>query len=77
MCYTSTGMGDCFSAVLVSLMALPLILVDQNPFQPCYCMTPVLNRPDSNIFSQVLVPSPLYDLGVRNGRKDSSWIFPE
>ena len=28
-------MGDQFSALLVSLMALRLALVDQNPFLPC------------------------------------------
>ena len=35
MGYVSTGMGDRFSAVLVSLMALGLALVDQKPFWPC------------------------------------------
>ena len=29
----STGMGDRFGALLVSLMALRLMLVDQNPFR--------------------------------------------
>ena len=28
MRYVSTGMGDCFNALLVSLMALQLTLVD-------------------------------------------------
>ena len=32
MGYVSTGMGDRFSALLVSLMPLQLVLVDQNPF---------------------------------------------
>ena len=36
MGYVSTGMGDCFSAPLVSLMALWLALVDRNPFEPCF-----------------------------------------
>ena len=36
MVYVSTGMGDRFGAVLVSLMALRLTLVDRNPFQPYY-----------------------------------------
>ena len=36
MCYISTGMCDCFGALLVSLMVLQLALVDQNPFQPCF-----------------------------------------
>ena len=31
----STRMGDRFSALLVSLMALQLTLVDQNSFRPC------------------------------------------
>ena len=35
MGYISTGMGDCFGALVVSLMALWLALVDQNPFRPC------------------------------------------
>ena len=34
MGYVSAGMGDCFSALLASLMALWLVLVDRNPFQP-------------------------------------------
>ena len=37
MGYVSTWMGDRFSALLVSLMALQLMLVDQNPFRPCFC----------------------------------------
>ena len=36
MGYLSTGMGDCFSALLVSLMALWLALVDRQPFRPCF-----------------------------------------
>ena len=36
MGYLSTGMADRFGALLVSLMALWLALVDQNPFLPCY-----------------------------------------
>ena len=36
MGYVSTGMGDCFGTLLVSLMALHLVLVDGNPFRPCY-----------------------------------------
>ena len=35
MGYVSTGMGDRLSELPVSLMALRLTLVDQNPFQPC------------------------------------------
>ena len=35
MGYISAGMGDHFSALLVSLMALQFMLVDQNPFRPC------------------------------------------
>ena len=31
-----TGMGDRLSALLMSLMALQLVLVDRNPFRPCY-----------------------------------------
>ena len=34
MGYVGTGMGDHFSALLVSLMALRLRLVDRNPFRP-------------------------------------------
>ena len=34
--YPITGMGDRFGALLLSLMALQLVLVDQNPFQPCF-----------------------------------------
>ena len=30
----STCMGDRFSALVVSLMALQLVLADQNPFRP-------------------------------------------
>ena len=36
MGYISTEMGDCFSALLVSLMALWLALVDRNLFRPCF-----------------------------------------
>ena len=32
MDYASIGMGDHFSALLLSLMALRLTLVDRNPF---------------------------------------------
>ena len=32
----SPGMGDRLSALLVSLMALGLALVDRNPFWPCF-----------------------------------------
>ena len=32
----STGMGDLFSALLQSLMALQLILVDHNPLLSCF-----------------------------------------
>ena len=35
MGYISICMGDCLSALLVSLMALQLVLVDQNPFWFC------------------------------------------
>ena len=35
MGYVSSWMGDRLSALLVSLMALWLVLVDQNPFWPC------------------------------------------
>ena len=35
MVYISTGMVDRFSALLMSLIALRLMLVHQNPFQPC------------------------------------------
>ena len=35
MGYVSTGMGDRFGALLVSLMALRLTLIDQNPFWSC------------------------------------------
>ena len=36
MGYVGTGMGDRFGERLVSLMALRLALVDQNPFRPCF-----------------------------------------
>ena len=36
MGYISTGMGDRFSGLLVSLMALRLTLVDRKPFWPCF-----------------------------------------
>ena len=35
MGYINTGMGDQFGAPHVFLMALRLMLVDRNPFQPC------------------------------------------
>ena len=35
MDYVSTWMGDRLSALLVSLMALQLTLVDRNPFWLC------------------------------------------
>ena len=35
MGYVSTWMGDHLSVLFVSLMALRVTLVDQNPFQPC------------------------------------------
>ena len=37
MAYISTGMGNRFCALLVSLMALWLTLVEINPFWPCFC----------------------------------------
>ena len=33
--YISTGMGDHFSILHVSLMALQFTLVDRNRFRPC------------------------------------------
>ena len=36
MDYISTGMDDHSSALLLSLMALQLTLIDRNPFRPCY-----------------------------------------
>ena len=36
--YVSTCMGDCLSALHVSLMALQLTLVDHNPFRPFYSL---------------------------------------
>ena len=36
MGYISTGMGDSFGALLMSLMALRLTLSDRNPFRPCF-----------------------------------------
>ena len=36
MSYVSTEMGDRLSELLVSVMALWLTLVDQNPFWPCH-----------------------------------------
>ena len=43
MGYIDTGMGDSFSALLVSLMALQLMLVDRNPFRP-YLLLFLQNR---------------------------------
>ena len=34
--YVSTGMGNRFSALYLSLMDLRLTLVDQNPFRTCF-----------------------------------------
>ena len=39
MGYVSTGMGDHLSALLMSLIALRLALVDRNPFWPCFSYT--------------------------------------
>ena len=36
MGHISTRMGDCLSTLFMSLMALLLALVDQNPFPPCF-----------------------------------------
>ena len=36
-----TGMGDRFSALLISLMALPLTLADRNPYRPCTLFIPL------------------------------------
>ena len=38
MGYISTWMGDSLSALLMSLMALQLAPIDQNPFQSCFTM---------------------------------------
>ena len=35
MGYVSTWIGDHFSALLLSLMTLQLMLVDRKPFHPC------------------------------------------
>ena len=37
--YFSTGLGDCFGALFVSLMALQLTLVHQNPLSALYIYT--------------------------------------
>ena len=38
MGYISTWMGDRFSTLPMSLMALQITLVGQNPFWPCYSL---------------------------------------
>ena len=57
--YISTGMGDCFGALLVSLMALQLMLVDRNPYQPCCYQTIIacyyhVNKVLQTVFSSVI-----------------------
>ena len=50
MGYVSTGMGDCFSALLMFLLALRLTLVDRNPGRPCYdIVLPLFVVPLGNI----------------------------
>ena len=62
MGYVSTGMGDRFSALLLSPMALQLTLVDRNPFQPC------INRElQLQIYNWIAIMEHVhgYDLNVR------------
>ena len=40
MGYVSTGMGEHFSTLLLSLMALQLALLDRNSFRPCSVLIP-------------------------------------
>ena len=50
----NTLMGDRFSALLVSLMALQLTLVDRNPFRPCFSLKEAIEEEElifpSNLF---------------------------
>ena len=49
MGYISTGMDDRFNALLVSVMAFQLALVNQNPFQPCCIRIYPQNHPLINV----------------------------
>ena len=51
MGYVSTRIGNHFSALLVSLMALHLMLVDQNPFRLCFILLFVKRVPLVRIFT--------------------------
>ena len=50
MGYVSTRMGDCLSALLMSLMALRLALFDRNPFG----LVKTNSLPEITVFSGVL-----------------------
>ena len=69
-------MGDCFSVLLLSLMALQLALVDQIPLQPClshdsnymptrydcWCLMSHLG----SLFARIIAePSSVCDLGIK------------
>ena len=54
MGYVSSGMGDHFSALLVSLMALWLALVDQNPFWPCFVLINNQSALNRSILAQLI-----------------------
>ena len=56
MGYVNTWMGDRFSALLMSLMALQLTLVDQNPFQPSgACIRQVLTAECREFYGEVAI----------------------
>ena len=50
--YFSTGMGDHFGELLVSLMALWLALVDQNSFQPCFFKIFIIDKHSDQILDK-------------------------
>ena len=64
MGYGSIGIGDQFGALLVSLMALRLLLVDPNPFSLVVCMSRI--QTPSEIAKTGQVPFTHNTMGITN-----------
>ena len=62
MGYVSTLMGDCLSALLVSLVALQLVLVDKNSFRLVNKIFRILNTFSNDVSFNI--SSPLEPLRV-------------
>ena len=69
MGYVSTGMGYRFIAQLVSLMTLRLMLVDRNPFRPCF---QTMSQLITDVYTYILEKA----LSCNDKRSNTALIHP-